>query len=334
MADYISGIDTSHWEDDTNPNNAINWQTAKNNGIKFVILKATEGLIIKDQVYTQGKNNLSGILPRGSYHFYRTAGNPVDQAKYYYDYAGTTELPPMLDLEDYYKELPTGNALVNVVVQMLKAIDDKFGKETILYTSPNIIKNYFGSAINSDITGRKLWIAHYGVPSPQIAPFSNWIFWQYSESGPAAQYGITKSNTVDMNYYNGVDSDFYAKFNIDPAQFGGQPAPSITSSLFQALNSHDPAQVTALYKTDGVHVLSGQTIQGSAAISSWYTTFFNSTLPNATFTLVSANNTPGSLQITWQAVSPSGNVKNGSDTLSIMDGQIAFHYSSYTITPP
>ena len=137
-----------------------------------------------------------------------------------------------------------------------------------------------------------------------------------------------------MNYYNGVDSDFYAKFNIDPAQFGGQPAPSITSSLFQALNSHDPAQVTALYKTDGVHVLSGQTIQGSAAISSWYTTFFNSTLPNATFTLVSANNTPGSLQITWQAVSPSGNVKNGSDTLSIMDGQIAFHYSSYTITPP
>ena len=334
MSEYITGLDTSHWEDDVNPTMSINWQMAKDNGIKFVILKATEGVAIKDSVFIQGKNNLNGLLPRGSYHFYRSSATVAQQAKYYFDYSGKLELPPVLDLEDYYQELPTGKALVIIAVNMLKAIDDQFGQEAILYTSPNIIKNYIGSYITSELLSRKLWIAHYGINTPAISPFSHWTFWQYSESQMASTYGIVKSNTVDINYYNGTEMDFYTEFNIDPSIFNKQLIPQMIKDLFTALNAHDLDQIVSLYHPDGIHIADGQFIQGSNAIKTWYATFLNITIPFATFNILSASKTETIVQVAWQAVSHVGNIKNGIDTLGIMNGKIALLNSSFTITPP
>ena len=108
----------------------------------------------------------------------------------------------------------------------------------------------------------------------------------------------------------------------------------IVTDLLNALNSHHPSQVIALYNSDGTHVTASETVQGASAITAWYTKFFAETLPGANFTLMGSTVTDQSIQVTWQAVSPGGNIKMGADTLGIVNGKITYHYSFFIITPP
>ena len=209
----ITGLDTSRWEDSPADPRTIDWQMAKANGADFVIMKATEGTILKDAIFPTHKAALNGLLPRGSYHYLRTQSLPADQAKYYYDYAGKLELPPILDVEDYYLELPKGEALYTLIQKTLGYIDYFFGQRCMLYTSPNIIKYYLGEWAQK-LTDRKLWIAHYGVKTPDFAPWSKYTIWQWTDTGDAHHYGITEANGVDMNIYPGTVDDFNNEFGI------------------------------------------------------------------------------------------------------------------------
>jgi hypothetical protein len=110
------------------------------------------------------------------------------------------------------------------------------------------------------------------------------------------------------------------------------PPPDITVQYINALNSHNPAQVVALYTLTGVHVTSARTIQGTGAIQSWYQTLLTQLLPNATFNLISSSGNGSSRHITWTATSSAGNVNNGSDTLGLISDRIAYHFSSFSLT--
>jgi len=106
----------------------------------------------------------------------------------------------------------------------------------------------------------------------------------------------------------------------------------ISVQYINALNSHDAAKVASLYKSDAVHVTAAQTIQGSNAIQTWYGNLFNQTLPNASFSLTGTTGSGNSRHITWTATSSSGQVRNGNDTLGILNGKIVYHYSYFSIT--
>ena len=59
----------------------------------------------------------------------------------------------------------------------------------------------------------KFWVANYSVSFPRIAkPFTNWDFWQFTESMPAAAYGFPPDGerAMDMNYFNGSMETFLA----------------------------------------------------------------------------------------------------------------------------
>jgi hypothetical protein len=104
------------------------------------------------------------------------------------------------------------------------------------------------------------------------------------------------------------------------------PPADITVRYIEALNSHDPDQVTSLYTPDAVHVTPARTVQGTAAIRSWYQSFFNYLLPNASFVHTGFSGVGSSRHFTWTAESSQGKVKNGSDTLGLLEGKIAYHF--------
>lgn len=108
--------------------------------------------------------------------------------------------------------------------------------------------------------------------------------------------------------------------------------PDITQTYIDALNTHDPAQVLALYTQLPVHVTAARTIQGLPALQNWYTSLFDTVLPDATFTLTGFSGSGSTRHLNWTAVSGKGSVLNGSDTFGLSDGKIAYHYTFFTVT--
>lgn len=114
---------------------------------------------------------------------------------------------------------------------------------------------------------------------------------------------------------------------------GTTPQPvDLLQQLVDALNSRDANQVAMLYPTNAVHIDSRQTIQGTEAIRLWYLNLFNSILPNASFTFTGTSGKGSTRHFTWRAISQRGEVRDGSDTVGVIDGKISYHYTSFT--PP
>ena len=105
----------------------------------------------------------------------------------------------------------------------------------------------------------------------------------------------------------------------------------ITQLYIDALNTHDPAEAAGLYTSEGVHVNASRTVQGLEPIQDWYSTLINQTLPNATFSLTGLGGKDNTRYMTWSATSSEGEVKDGYDTLGLLDGKIAYHYTFFTI---
>lgn len=112
----------------------------------------------------------------------------------------------------------------------------------------------------------------------------------------------------------------------------GQPLPDVPHQYIAALNTNDPAQVTALYRSDAVHITSAHTVQGTSAILNWYSAFLGTKMPGANFTLTSSQGIGNSRHFTWAASSTAGNITNGSDTIGVLHGKIVYHYSYFTIS--
>ena len=99
-----------------------------------------------------------------------------------------------------------------------------------------------------------------------------------------------------------------------------------------ALNSHNVDTVAALYATSAIQITPSRTIQGTEAIKTWYSTLFNQLLPNATFSLAGSTTSGNTRHLNWTAISTRGKVTNGTDSFGILNNQISYHYSFYTIT--
>ena len=98
------------------------------------------------------------------------------------------------------------------------------------------------------------------------------------------------------------------------------------------LNTHDPDKVLELYQKHAVHVTSTRTVQGHDEIREWYEKLFNEILPNGFFSLSAIIGKKKMRHITWTASSSAGDIRIGSDTFSLRDGKIAYHYTFFIIT--
>lgn len=143
-------------------------------------------------------------------------------------------------------------------------------------------------------------------------------------------------NIPSVNYFEW----YYGRTILKPvwdaiSAYSWPPYPTpvdITQQYISALNSHNASLVANLFSPQGIHITAAQTVQGTTAIQNWYSNFFNQVLPNASFTLTGSSGTGNSRHLTWEAVSSGGKVKNGNDTIGMIDGKIAYHYSYFTVT--
>lgn len=202
---YVRGIDISHYQGD------VDLAAAMNDGIGFVIHKATEGQTFADDHYAGNMAQADALdLPFGAYHYARpdrTANDAMLEAQHYVEAAqlGGDHLLPVLDLET--SGGMGARKLRAWVKTWLAEVTAQLGVKPIIYTSPSFWKNYMGNKRWFADNGYRLWIAHWGVDQPRV-PATNWggqgwTLWQHSACGSVA--GI--DGCVDLDRYVGSDVD-------------------------------------------------------------------------------------------------------------------------------
>ncbi|MBU2223961.1 MAG: glycoside hydrolase family 25 protein [Gammaproteobacteria bacterium] len=190
------GLDLSHH------NGAVNWQAVSNNGMRFVFIKATEGMDDKDPSFDSHWSEAKKVgVIRGAYHFYVTEDDPEKQAQFFIDTValGSGDLAPAVDIELLGKN--TAPDVADKLQIFIDILTKHYGKKPIIYTG----RNFWNDHMNDKFGQYPLWIAEYGVDKP-VDPkgWQDWHFWQWSEKATIA--GVEKE--VDLNYFNNKDKKF------------------------------------------------------------------------------------------------------------------------------
>ncbi|HEX8672229.1 MAG TPA: GH25 family lysozyme [Longimicrobium sp.] len=238
----LEGVDVSHH------NGVIQWKKAKDAGISFALIKATQGISFVDPKAQTNRAgcHAAGIVP-GMYHFYRHDVDPVAQAAYFLQHIGQMqpgELPPAIDVEG-----PGDGAgpitypkteVVNRVGEFVRSVRKAIGRAPLIYTYPSTWKEITGNS-NAFSDSYPLWIASYGVPQPKlIGGWTKYTFWQYTDQGTVSGIG----SGVDRDRFNGDMNDLKA-FMIGELATSGKAvlsqdanvrqAPGLTSSVAKVL---------------------------------------------------------------------------------------------------
>ena len=200
----LPGIDVSRHQ------GTIDWAQVAAAGQRFVIAKATEGLLSVDPTYaTNRAGAMAAGLVFGAYHFARPDLHPTDpigEADHFVDTAqlGPGNIVPVLDLERS-GDL-TQAQLTAWILAWLGEVTARTGVRPMVYTSPNGWANRTGDTTAvADAGYTLLWIAHWFVSASTVPANdwqgNGWAFWQYSDCGTVP--GI--SGCVDLDWYESSD---------------------------------------------------------------------------------------------------------------------------------
>jgi lysozyme len=201
--------DVSFWQDDPTTPQPINFQRMSSQ-TRGAVIRAGQGTN-KDRVFdVSWKNAKNAGLIRGSYWFYDSRVNPKRQAEKYVEVLRNDvgEMEMWCDFEDRYGGQFTGWRHWFDFMERIRALlpDKKLGVYTGYYYWQEFAAgiNYFGQY--------PLWIAWYNPEPPRIPPiWDDWLYWQFTDNGDGTLYGVESLN-IDLNYFNGSESDFLARY--------------------------------------------------------------------------------------------------------------------------
>jgi lysozyme len=199
-------IDLSHWEE------VDDWDAVKALELDGVYLKATQGAWHVDnhfEVFRAGFRSIG--VPWGAYHFYDPAYSGLAQSSHFASALGGDwgDLPPCLDFEPKYiaEPDPPRTGCLSAMKLFLNDIEMTTGIKPIIYTNPDHIN--FLKPVPDWLLKFNLWIASYTTNPPNVAPWADWVMWQFSEAGHVD--GI--DGAVDMNW---AKEDFIPGDIINP----------------------------------------------------------------------------------------------------------------------
>lgn len=209
----VTGIDVSYYQ----PN--IDWTKVRADGVRFAFIRVSDGLGTVDTKFaTHWAGSRAAGIKHGAYQFFRPSQDPIAQANLLLSKIGTPEpddLPPVIDVEADGGLTPAQVAAkVKLWVDHVSAAT---GQTPIIYTGFYFWRDQVGAPAFA--ASYPLWHAQYtSAACPNIpAPWSNWAFWQYTDSGTID--GI--SGPVDTNRFNGTFEELMA---LTPSG-GGTAAP-------------------------------------------------------------------------------------------------------------
>jgi lysozyme len=253
-----SGPDVSRWQ---HPGDApIDWTAVKGDGHSFAFVKATEGVSVVNPFFAADWAGVrSAGLYRGAYHYARpdlSARDALAEAENFATVVGAIsspgDLPPVLDLES--DGGLDAAALVEWTQTFLTAVQEATGRTPIIYTYPSFWANRMGGS--TAFTDYPLWIAHYGLATPTIAPWARWTFWQHSSTGTVS--GIPTVSGTDVNRFNGTPAELSRLALVPavptlslsgprtPVRYGGNV--TVTGSLRRADWTAAPGAEVRLYQ--------------------------------------------------------------------------------------
>ncbi|MEA2480600.1 MAG: hypothetical protein QOJ07_2522, partial [Thermoleophilaceae bacterium] len=187
----LNGIDVAIYQ------RSVDWKRVKASGSEFAFCKATEGMTLRDQWFSEQrwKEMADAGLARGAYHLARPGNQDPprrgrDEARFFVktvqDAGGwkADDLAPALDIE-YTKLDRKGTS--EFVLDFVKEVERLVGCRPIIYTGGPFWKEHVDW---SDDHGCPLWLAAY-VDRDAVDRFvprawKRWSIWQYSNAGHPA----------------------------------------------------------------------------------------------------------------------------------------------------
>lgn len=195
----IAGIDVSRH------NGKIDFEQVASHDVKFVFVKASEGVSHRDENFKRNCRAASkaGLLV-GAYHFFRKGNDGGEQARHFVaSVKGVTlDLPLVIDIEDEKNDRvddATTRARLRAMVAELRS----GGHRVIIYTNGDGYKKY----VKGHLDDVELWISSFKNPD-DIAHIAH-RFQQYSYWGEID--GV--DGDVDLNIFNGSASEWEAWLN-------------------------------------------------------------------------------------------------------------------------
>jgi lysozyme len=194
----IHGIDVSKYNGD------IDWKAVANAGMRFVFIKATEGLRGVDHLFFQnwtGANDAG--IPRGAYFFVDWC-TPFDKQVAWFESqvpVVANALPPVIDAEmppesSACKKTLSPKETVATMLAMIGEMEHHYGKRPIIYTTVDFFNAIL---VNSDLPEYPIWVRSTKYHPSMRYNDRQWLFWQVSSSSQIA--GI--HGTVDENAFIG-----------------------------------------------------------------------------------------------------------------------------------
>ena len=195
----VHGTDVSKYQ------TSVNWGEAREAGISFAFIKATEGGDrLDDRFHEHWRGARAAGVPRGAYHFYYFCRPAIEQAKWFIKHVPNEPgmLPPVLDMEWNHlsptcKLRPSAAVVQSEMRIFLNAIERHYGRKPIIYTSID----FFDDNRLAEFKGYPYWLRSVaGHPSERYGPHP-FTFWQYTGTGRVP--GIR--GDADINVFNGSE---------------------------------------------------------------------------------------------------------------------------------
>ncbi|MER2536299.1 MAG: GH25 family lysozyme [Rhizobiaceae bacterium] len=193
----VHGTDVSKYQ------RSVDWDRARQSGVSFAFIKATEGGDRVDDLFAQHwRNARASGVPRAAYHFYYFCRPAHEQAAWFIRNVPREKgaLPPVLDMEwnplsPTCKLRPAPSTVRAEMKVFLDIVEKHYGQKPIIYTSID----FFDDNSLSTFRGYPYWLRSVaGHPTTRYGshPFT---FWQYTGTGVIP--GIDGNS--DINVFNG-----------------------------------------------------------------------------------------------------------------------------------
>jgi GH25 family lysozyme M1 (1,4-beta-N-acetylmuramidase) len=211
----------------------VDWPAVGDMPTRFVIMRATRGRDYVDPKYAEYLAGASANgLVVGAYHRAKvdlTANDARAEANHFVDVAqiDAGDVLPALDIEEH-NGLGV-DQLREWVRTWLARVYARTGVRALIYASPHFWRTYLGDATWFADHGYPLWIAHWGVASPDVPANDwgghGWSFWQWTSTGHVD--GIVPAVDRDRFRSSSLLRGRIASLVIDPPAGGAITGPRI-----------------------------------------------------------------------------------------------------------
>ena len=179
-SEIYEGIDVSNWQGN------INFAEVANSGIQVVYIKATQGTNYVSPTFEQSyKNAKANGLKIGFYHYVsaRSEEEARQEAQFFASKIAGKEVDCRLAM-DFEEFGNLSNNEINAIgLDFIRRLEELTQKPVVIYSNTYTARTIW----NEEIANYPLWVAEYGVSSPQDnGKWSTYIGWQYTDMGEIA----------------------------------------------------------------------------------------------------------------------------------------------------